>query len=336
MTTTPHQSDLTRAIESALKLSQNRDLYSPGLTVDRESIVRAMRAGRAGVDVWEKLNESTREAARRELGRMADGVLAMMATERPASAGVGACEAERNRVCAERDEQRARAEQAEMAVLVTVKERDQSRADLAAMQRRAEVAERVATEHARITNEVYGKEFKALHAAVEKAGGRLSNSEHTMEAAARLLSGPRRAGARLSSMLGLAGDVNIGMQELRELQREWDGEPEDHALIDQAKRAWVKLLALILDKPESVADATYGDAMPAKAQPKADGAVACSHPQGRRHGSADTMGRITEYCGACGVTLVDIKVPAPQEAQDVCGFCGVQDCANTCPQSKGE
>jgi hypothetical protein len=45
----------------------------------------------------------------------------------------------------------------------------------------------IATEHARITTEVYGKEFKVLCVAVELAGGRTSNSEHVLEAAARML-----------------------------------------------------------------------------------------------------------------------------------------------------
>ena len=69
-----------------------------------------------------------------------------------------------------------------------VAENEKLAAELAATQRRAEAAEQTATEHARVTNEIYGKEFAVPHAAVEKAGGRLSSSEHTLEAAARLLS----------------------------------------------------------------------------------------------------------------------------------------------------
>jgi hypothetical protein len=44
-------------------------------------------------------------------------------------------------------------------------------------------------------------------------------------------------------------------------------------------------------------------------------APTCDHPQGYRHGGADSTGRITQWCGMCGVKLVDIDLKVkPVEA----------------------
>lgn len=74
-----------------------------------------------------------------------------------------------------------------------------------------------------------------------------ANGVITLPGAVRkLIESGDEARAKLESLRSYVGDVMVAMQELHELQQGWEGEPEDHALMDQGKQAWAAMVAVLM------------------------------------------------------------------------------------------